>query len=157
MTQQAEHLPSDGFWRSEAGAVTIDWVVLSAVALSIGLSGMTAVRTGTLTLSEGINLTLSSGAFWGDTFEFEHLTEQEQHDSATSYAAMSDAELTGLATRQSDQFAQRIETDDLDGAARLIEQQQLLSTTMDSRNVPLARGTLTVADMTESLGAARGS
>lgn len=157
MTDRPDCPPSHGFWHCEAGAVTVDWVVLSAVALSIGLSGVTAVRTGTLTLAGGINHALSLGTFWQEPFAFEHLTDEEQQDSATSYAAMSDAELTRLATRQTAQFAQQLAAGELDAAARQVEQHHLLTTTLNSRGVSPAPGTPTVSEMTESLDAARGT
>lgn len=36
-----------GFLASEAGAVTVDWVVLSAIAIGFGLMVMTTLQTGT--------------------------------------------------------------------------------------------------------------
>ena len=50
------------FLRSESGAVTVDWTVVSAAVVGLGLTSTAAVRTGTLSLGNDINSSLSNAS-----------------------------------------------------------------------------------------------
>ncbi|MEM8823279.1 MAG: hypothetical protein AAGF30_06685 [Pseudomonadota bacterium] len=47
------------FIDDEAGAVTVDWVVLTAALVGLGLAVLTAVRQGVSDLSDGISSTMT--------------------------------------------------------------------------------------------------
>jgi Flp pilus assembly pilin Flp len=47
------------FANDEAGAVTVDWVVLTAAIVGLGLAVITSVRTGTSDLATDIQTSLS--------------------------------------------------------------------------------------------------
>ncbi|MCC0079219.1 MAG: hypothetical protein H6899_04560 [Rhodobacter sp.] len=47
------------FFHDENGAVTVDWVVLSAATVGLGIASAAAVRTGTGTLGDSIQTSLS--------------------------------------------------------------------------------------------------
>ena len=51
-----------GFLRSESGAVTVDWVVVTAAVVGLGLSSAAAVRMGTSALGEDVNASLSNAS-----------------------------------------------------------------------------------------------
>jgi hypothetical protein len=48
------------FLRAEDGAVTVDWVVLTAALVGLGLTSVAAVRTGTFSLGEAIGANLTN-------------------------------------------------------------------------------------------------
>jgi hypothetical protein len=48
------------FQNDEAGAVTVDWVVLTAAVVGLGVAALAAVRSGTATLTSKISNQLSS-------------------------------------------------------------------------------------------------
>ena len=50
------------FLRSETGAITVDWVVLSAAIVGLGVASVTAVRTGTAALGTDIEGSLSGAS-----------------------------------------------------------------------------------------------
>lgn len=50
------------FISDESGAVTVDWSVLAASVIGLGLSSTAAVRTGVVDLSDGIETSLSGAA-----------------------------------------------------------------------------------------------
>lgn len=50
------------FLTSESGAVTVDWVVLSAAVVGLGLTSVAAVRTGTGSLAEAISASLTGAS-----------------------------------------------------------------------------------------------
>lgn len=52
----------DTFARAEDGAVTVDWTVLAAAVVGLGVSTVAAVRTGVVNLGSDINGTLSSAS-----------------------------------------------------------------------------------------------
>lgn len=43
------------FWQDEDGAVTVDWVVLTAAIVGLGIATIAAVSDGSLTLSGAIS------------------------------------------------------------------------------------------------------
>ena len=47
------------FVRDEDGAVTVDWVVLTAAVVGLGIAVLTSVRTGTATVTSEISTQLS--------------------------------------------------------------------------------------------------
>lgn len=47
------------FKNDEAGAVTVDWVVLTAAVVGLGVAALAAVKGGTGTLSTAINTHLA--------------------------------------------------------------------------------------------------
>ncbi|MGR3756736.1 MAG: Flp family type IVb pilin [Tranquillimonas sp.] len=47
------------FVRDEDGAVTVDWVVLTAAVVGLGIAVLTSVRTGTATVTSAISTQLS--------------------------------------------------------------------------------------------------
>lgn len=50
------------FWDSESGAITVDWVVVTAAVVGLGLSSAAAVRLGTDALGTDINTSLSNSS-----------------------------------------------------------------------------------------------
>lgn len=48
------------FWTDETGAITVDWVVLTASVVGLGIASVGAVRTGTGSLADGISASLQS-------------------------------------------------------------------------------------------------
>lgn len=52
----------NSFLTDEAGAVTVDWVVLSAAVVGLGVASVAAVRTGTSALAGDISTGLSSAS-----------------------------------------------------------------------------------------------
>lgn len=57
----SEHLVAvRAFGRGESGAVTVDWVVLTAATVGLCLGAIGAVRTGALGLGGGLGATLNN-------------------------------------------------------------------------------------------------
>lgn len=50
------------FVESESGAVTVDWVVLTAALVGLGIASVAAVRTGTSSLASSIQTSLSDAS-----------------------------------------------------------------------------------------------
>ena len=48
------------FHNDESGAVTVDWVVLTAAVVGLGVAALAAVRSGTASLTSKISNQLSS-------------------------------------------------------------------------------------------------
>lgn len=51
-----------GFWQSDSGAVTVDWTVLAASVVGLGIASVAAVRVGTSALGDDIMNSLSSAS-----------------------------------------------------------------------------------------------
>ena len=52
----------DRFLENECGAVTVDWVVLAASVVGLGVGTVSVVRTGAGSVASGIDTTLSGAA-----------------------------------------------------------------------------------------------
>ncbi|PZX38092.1 hypothetical protein LY56_03111 [Roseinatronobacter thiooxidans] len=53
------------FAADESGAVTVDWVVLTAAIVGLGIAVVTSVRTGVSTLGNNISTSLTTGTVTG--------------------------------------------------------------------------------------------
>jgi Flp pilus assembly pilin Flp len=53
------------FSANESGAVTVDWVVLTAAIVGLGIAVITAVRTGTTTLGNSIATAVGTATVGG--------------------------------------------------------------------------------------------
>jgi hypothetical protein len=73
------------FFSSESGAVTVDWTVLTAAIVGLGLTSVAAVRNGTADLGEAVEVSLTnasatSGIMALDGFVFtEHDAAMQTH------------------------------------------------------------------------------
>ena len=88
------------FLRSESGAVTVDWVVMTAAVAGLGLASTTAVRTGTNSLGSDINTSLtdasvaSLGRLGDDNFTWAFRSNQSRWDGyLVQVAAMNTADV----------------------------------------------------------------
>ena len=50
------------FAADESGAVTVDWVVLTAAIVGLGIAVVASVRSGTTEIGDAIKTTLTTGA-----------------------------------------------------------------------------------------------
>ena len=50
----------NAFLKDESGAVTVDWVVLTAAIVGLGIAVMTSVGGGTITLSDKVSSHMAS-------------------------------------------------------------------------------------------------
>ena len=57
-----------GFWTEQSGAVTVDWTVLTAAIVGLGLTSVAAVRTGTGDLGTDIQGSLEDAFVAGNTY-----------------------------------------------------------------------------------------
>jgi hypothetical protein len=53
------------FLRAQGGAVTVDWVVITAATVGLGIASVGAVRLGTGSLGDQINASLSNAQVAG--------------------------------------------------------------------------------------------
>ncbi|MFN4057095.1 MAG: hypothetical protein ACK4HW_02790 [Roseinatronobacter sp.] len=52
----------NAFWNCEAGAVTVDWTVLTAAIVGLGITSVAAVRTGVGGLADNLQAVLSGAS-----------------------------------------------------------------------------------------------
>lgn len=53
-------VPVRNFLRSDSGAVTVDWVVLTAATVGLGLGALFTIQSGSLSLGNGLGATLNN-------------------------------------------------------------------------------------------------
>ncbi len=78
------------FVNTDTGAVTVDWTVLAAAVVGLGIASVAAVRTGVVDLADGIEGSLSgaavaslaaaSGMMWGYAWAYDWGGETDTHD-----------------------------------------------------------------------------
>ncbi|MBN2759288.1 MAG: hypothetical protein JXQ79_02220 [Rhodobacteraceae bacterium] len=145
-------------WRDESGAVTVDWVVLSAATLTVGLSTMTLVQTGAVDLGNEINMSLTSTEIGGAAaFSFYRLTEQQQTEMLAVYMARTPEQLVANSQSMSDSFQATLDSGNLDEAAGWMDRRHLNQTALEANGLTAAEGSMTVAEMETLFLAAGGS
>ena len=93
------------FWQSEDGAITTDWVVMAAAVVGLGVTSVTAVRTGSNALATDVETSLggASVALLGDTcaggpststYKTQVLSEKNQQNQADWLAKAGDESVT---------------------------------------------------------------
>lgn len=98
------------FLCAESGAVTVDWVVLTAAITGLGLASAAAVRSGTVALGDDVETSLSSasvapldrlgddGYFSPDDYHFLPQNTAWWNDQWQSFTSYSDASLLSSIT-----------------------------------------------------------
>ncbi|MBM2577803.1 hypothetical protein JQC91_15965 [Jannaschia sp. Os4] len=76
------------FIASESGAVTVDWVVLTAALVGLGLAVMGVVSTGVQSASNQIGGALSSDTLIQSTFQQSTTTTGTGDDAVTTTTAL---------------------------------------------------------------------
>jgi hypothetical protein len=133
--------------RDEGGAVTVDWVVLGAATVTLGLSAMTLVQTGAISLGNDINISLGSNEGAGAGFGFYRLTEQQQQDMLAVYMSRTPEQLIANSQSMSDSFLATLESGNLDEAARWMDRRQLNQTALGASGLAASDASLTVSEM----------
>lgn len=135
-------------WRDESGAITVDWVVLSAATITLSLSTLTLVQTGAVDLGNEINMSLTSTEV-GEAapYSFYQLTEQQQQDMMAVYMSRTPEQLVDNSQSMSDSFLATLESGNLDEAARWMDRRQLNQAALEANGLTAAQGSMTVAQM----------
>lgn len=132
------------FCASESGAVTVDWTVLTAAIVGLGLTSVAAVRTGTSSLGVSVESSLSgAGSSFGimtfDGFVF------TQHNPATQIHVLNfhhdktDELLLEQAAGQGWQAAEALEAGDLDRARHWVERMYISEMVIRERGLEHSR------------------
>ena len=108
----------EAFVRSESGAVTVDWVVITAAVVGIGLGAASSVRTGTASVAGDIDTSLSAASVGGgvlllDGFAYSEHTANQWNGMFAAFANRSDDDLMRFANGQSNQFLNALNSGDL--------------------------------------------
>lgn len=99
------------FILGDSGAVTVDWVVLTAAVVGLGVTTVAAVRTGVISLGGDIDSSLSAAsvaalstlgdagpAAAGFVYQLLYLTDAQFVTTMAGYSGLPDATLLGLYT-----------------------------------------------------------
>jgi hypothetical protein len=144
-------------WRDESGAVTVDWVVLGAATLTLGLVTMALVQTGARDLGNEINMSLTSTEVGASDYSFYRLSEQQQQDMLAVYMARTPEQLVDNSISMSDSFLATLESGNLDEAARWMDRRQLNQDALEAQGLTAGDGSLTVSEMEAMFHAAGGT
>lgn len=143
-------------WTDETGAVTVDWVVLSAAALGIGLGAVFTVGRGTTTLGNAISASIPSVDLQSLGYAFLALTAAQQDFVLGNIEGRTDLQVAETALNMTTSFLAHLAAGDLESAAADIDRRYLNQTVLDQRRLDAAEGSLTVAEMQELYAAAGG-
>lgn len=144
-------------WRDESGAVTVDWVVLGATTITLGLSTMMLVQTGARNLGNEINMSLTSTEVGASGYTFYRLSEQQRQDMLAVYMARTPEQLVDNSVSMTDSFLATLESGNLDEAAHWMDRRQLNQDALEANGLTAGDGSLTVAEMEAMFHAAGGT
>lgn len=149
-----------GFLESESGAVTTDWVVLTAALVGLGVGTAGAVRTGTSALATDINTSLTSAVVGGgllllDGFSYVQHTGAQWNGMIAAFAERTDEDLVRYANGQSNGFSNELAAGNLDRAEFWAERRYVSEHYMRDRGLTDTYGALSYSEMQGLLAAAR--
>lgn len=143
------------FVRDTEGAVTVDWVVLAAAVVGLGVVSVASVRTGSNALATDIQTALSDASValvcQGGTYQMRTLTGDQADkvpEIAAEFARYSDDELRAGyndVTRKLEQIREGGGSDE--EYNNNLDYLSILAAEMDSRGVTPERGTASFADI----------
>jgi Flp pilus assembly pilin Flp len=147
------------FLRSEDGAVTVDWVVLTAAVVGLGMTSVAAVRTGTSSLGDATGTALSSGRvsdgiFVMDGFEFLRHVPVAQRNALALFRDRTDDELLGAAGGQSRNSLNALAEGDLDTARFWAERRYISEIVMRERGLTANQNQQSSANLIAAIEAA---
>lgn len=96
------------FLQDEIGAVTVDWVVLTAAIVGLGIAVVAQVRDGSFGMANAVSASLASGqigplSFSDPTYSIQRLTADQLEQWTATFAAQSNTELQASAQLRYDQ------------------------------------------------------
>jgi len=148
------------FLTAETGAVTVDWTVLTASIVGLGLASATAVRTGVVSLGGDINLSLSNASVASLAAEVAYspllLTMDEIDAMIQNQQAYDDATLLGMYSQLAWQANNNIDGGTPDNSRIFIDMLYAVDQNLTARTLDIPEGEPTVADMVDRYTAATG-
>lgn len=148
------------WWCDDSGALTVDWVVLTAATIGLGALVLTQVRNDGLGLSRAISSTLSSVAvaqLWPSEPEYaiQRLTSQQLEQWTETFSAQTNAELQASAQQRFDQFTTHLEAEQWTQAQTRMDYYHLIQQEMASRGLSAPAGLPSAADLHQTYNEAR--
>lgn len=158
------------FVRAEPGAVTVDWVVLTAAAVGLSIGAVGTLSVGTTGLGGAIQSSLSGasvallgqGADADDEdpglpdYEIRRLDEAGVATWTATFAAMTDVQLAGQVDLRLSQFESHLAAQNWTQALQRVDYYHLITLELNSRGQSLPAGAPTAAQLYQTYLTARG-
>ena len=147
------------FTRSESGAMSADWVVLSALSIGLGTMTIMSLSTGPTSMAAQIGGILANVNVAGTSaaaFLYTWYDEATQDYFLGVYRGLTDAELVNESKYYSDAFRDQITSGNIADPQHLIEQRHMIQTVLDERDVQAHGDALSVSEMQQMLAEAQG-
>lgn len=132
--------PIHHFLRDAMGAVTVDWVVLTAATVGLGIAVVSQVRDGSFSLATAVSTTLGSVqlgplSFRDPTYIVQRLTPEQLEQWTATFAAQTNAKLQASAQQRYDQFMSHLAAQQWTQAQTRMDYYHLIQQEMASRGV----------------------
>jgi len=148
------------FLRAEDGAITVDWTVLTASIVGLGLASAAAVRTGVVSLGGDINLSLANSMVASLAEDFVYspllLTMDEIDTLIQNLQSYDDATLQGMYGQFVWQANNNIDAGAPQNARIYIDILYAVEQSLTARSLDIPSGAPTVADLVDRYNAATG-
>lgn len=147
-TMHIRKKPADtkGFWASDAGAVSVEWVVLSAAVLGLGAFSVGQIGQGSVDLA---NATQGSLRFFlsqdsetdapetdGSGYALQRLSADQLAQWTTTYANQTEAQLLASVHLRYDQFTTHLQAQQWSQALQRIDYYHIIEQELASRSLP---------------------
>lgn len=148
------------FFADESGAVTVDWIVLTASIVGLGIATVSAVRTGTNALAADISNSLTAAnvnALTGlDGFTFTRHGAEALANVWSTVRGRSDADLTAFADWQTNNALAALEEGNTNMATMWMERRYISEQVMSERGITVPQTAQSAAELTTQIQAAGG-
>jgi len=147
------------FVDDETAAVTVDWVVITASLVGLGVGTASLVSVGTGNLGEQVRISLSSAlvaSLATPTYEILRLTAEQLAQWTQTFAEMTNEQLIAQVHLRLEQFQTHLDARQWTQAQTRADYYHLISLEMQARGLPMPAGVPTDIQLRNIYLAARG-
>lgn len=127
-------------WDSESGAVTVDWVVLSAAVIGLGAFSVVQIGQGSTNLANSIQGSLRFVLYPdpeedGPRYSIQRLSDAQLEQWTTTYADQTDAQLLASVQLRHNQFMSHLEAQQWSQALQRVDYFHIIEQELATRSL----------------------
>lgn len=123
----------NAFARSDSGAATVDWVVMTMASIALCMMAVGAATNGSISLAASIKSSLTGTADLA--YRLQRLSVEGAVQWASTFANMTDTQLLAQVPLRHDQFMSHLEAEQWSQAVQRVDYMHLIHEELATRNM----------------------
>jgi hypothetical protein len=140
------------FWSDDSGAISVDWVVISAALIGLSVATISALRTEMTQMASSTAAFISTIGLGSDTgtpmslvpdtpaYSLQRLDADAEASWTATFAAMSDTQLQAQVELRHTQFTTHLEAGQWSQALQRVDYYHLITQELSARGLPFPAG-----------------